>query len=71
MNSDVLKKTMADKDLSEMDLAVYSRYQTGMSINDIAAELKISEEKVKEIIEFARTKFPVGTQRPVSDRQYS
>lgn len=61
---DILRKTMADKNLSCTDLIIYSRYQTGMSIEDIATELKISEEKVKEGIEFARTKFPAETHRP-------
>lgn len=61
---DLIEKVFAKSILSRTDLAVYSRYQTGQSIKDIAEELGLSEKEVKDCIGYARLQFPSETRRP-------
>lgn len=62
--SQIVETAMASKGLSKTDLSVYSKYQTGMDINEIAKELNMSEDEVKRSISYARLKFPEDTRRP-------
>lgn len=61
-----IENALKARNLSDLELTIYSKYQCGAEINQIAVDLEIAESEICDILRSAASKFPKGTGRPLN-----
>lgn len=61
----MIENALKARNLNDLELEIYARYQCGEKVDQIAAELKMAEEEIYEIIGLAIEKFPKDAARPL------
>lgn len=59
-----IENALKARNLSDLELTVYSKYQCGADVSEIATALEIAENEIYDILRSAALKFPKGTGRP-------
>lgn len=59
-----IENAIKARSLNDLELTVYSKYQCGAEIKQIAVDLEIAENEIYDILRSAASKFPKGTGRP-------